>query len=235
MLDSVLRIHIVQSKILRDKVYSAKMESDPYPGVTNRLCLLQILLSSVLYIPHLDSSFSFLFNKHATLENRLKTKLTVATTLQDVDKDKWTYEVFAFPSTTLVNVVVALVPFGIPSRMKGLHLHHSMHSQHRLSARKFSKHAVLFIIQQENRYSVLPFSTQIAIRSDITNQRIALGNGRSKSLLLPRILLRYVLDSRETEHRLPILQVVASQEVDRRTRVIIYEGWVIRHLVTITS
>ena len=88
-------------------------------------------------------------------------------------------------------------------------------------------------MQNHGRYSVLSLSAQIAIRSNVANQRIALGNGRCEPLLLPGVLLRNVLDSGKTEHRFPVLQVLAPQEVDRRTGVVVDEGRVVRHLVAV--
>lgn len=157
----------------------------------------------------------------------------MASALQNVDENKWTYKENATPSPTLVNVVVVLIPFRIPSRLERPHLHHCMHSQHGLSPRKGSKHVVLSIMQNHGRYSVLSLSAQIAIRSNVANQRIALGNGRCEPLLLPGVLLRNVLDPGKTEHRLPVLQVLAPQEVDRRTGVVVDEGRVVRHLVAV--
>ena len=88
----------------------------------------------------------------------------MASALQNVDENKWTYKENATPSPTLVNVVVVLIPFRIPSRLERPHLHHCMHSQHGLSPRKGSKHVVLSIMQNHGRYSVLTQPAKKEIR-----------------------------------------------------------------------
>ena len=110
-----------------------------------------------------------------------------------------------------------------------------MHAQHGLSSRKRCKHVVLRFTRVGREYPIPSLSAQVAVRSDVPNRRIALRNGRRESLLLPRVLLRSVLYAWESEHRLPVLQVLATKEVDRGAWVVVDERGMVRHEVAVIA